>query len=155
MRAILQRVSAAAVTVEGKVVGEIGQGLLVLLGVTEGDSEAEVDMLAEKTANMRIFSDEEGRFNHSLLDIGGAALVVSQFTLYADLRRGRRPSFVAAAAPEVAEPLVNAYSTALRYQGVSQVASGQFGANMQVSLTNDGPVTIILDSDIFQQPRRA
>jgi D-tyrosyl-tRNA(Tyr) deacylase len=154
MRAILQRVSAAAVTVEGAVVGEIGLGLLVLVGVTEGDSEAEADMLAEKTANMRIFSDEEGRFNYSLLDIGGAALVVSQFTLYADLRRGRRPSFVAAAAPEAAEPLVKAYGTALRYQGVSQVASGQFGANMQVSLTNDGPVTIILDSDIFQQARR-
>jgi D-tyrosyl-tRNA(Tyr) deacylase len=154
MRAILQRVSSAAVRVEGDVVGEIGPGLLVLLGVAEGDTEAEARLLADKTAHMRIFADEAGRFQHALLDVGGAALVVSQFTLYADLRRGRRPSFVPAAAPEVAAPLVEHYADTLRELGVP-VETGVFGAMMQVSLTNDGPVTIILESDTFQQPRRA
>lgn len=154
MRAILQRVSSAAVRVEGEVVGQIGPGLLILLGVAEGDTEAEARLLADKTAHMRIFSDEAGRFQHSLLDVGGAALVVSQFTLYADLRRGRRPSFAPAAAPDVAAPLVEHYAAALRELGVS-VEMGIFGAMMHVSLTNDGPVTIILESDTFQQPRRA
>jgi D-tyrosyl-tRNA(Tyr) deacylase len=154
MRAILQRVSAAAVRVEERVVGEIGSGLLVLLGVAEGDSDTEARLLADKTARMRIFADEAGRFQHSLLDVGGAALVVSQFTLYADLRRGRRPSFSAAAAPELAAPLVEHYAAALRELGVP-VETGEFGAMMQVSLTNDGPVTILLESDTFQQPRRA
>jgi D-tyrosyl-tRNA(Tyr) deacylase len=154
MRAILQRVSSAAVHVEGEVVGQIGPGLLILLGVAEGDTEAEARLLADKTAHMRIFSDEAGRFQHSLLDVGGAALVVSQFTLYADLRRGRRPSFAPAAAPDVAAPLVEHYAAALRELGVS-VEMGIFGAMMHVSLTNDGPVTIILESDTFQQPRRA
>lgn len=154
MRAILQRVSAAAVRVEERVVGEIGSGLLVLLGVAEGDSDTEARLLADKTARMRIFADEAGRFQHSLLDVGGAALVVSQFTLYADLRRGRRPSFAPAAAPDVAAPLVEHYAATLRELGVS-VEMGIFGAMMHVSLTNDGPVTIILESDTFQQPRRA
>jgi D-tyrosyl-tRNA(Tyr) deacylase len=154
MRAILQRVSSAAVRVEDEVVGQIGPGLLILLGVAEGDTEAEARLLADKTAHMRIFADEAGRFQHSLLDVGGAALVVSQFTLYADLRRGRRPSFAPAAAPDVAAPLVEHYAAALRELGVS-VEMGIFGAMMHVSLTNDGPVTIILESDTFQQPRRA
>jgi D-tyrosyl-tRNA(Tyr) deacylase len=154
MRAILQRVSSAAVQVEDQVVGKIGPGLLILLGVAEGDTEAEARLLADKTAHMRIFSDEAGRFQHSLRDIGGAALVVSQFTLYADLRRGRRPSFAPAAAPDVAAPLVEHYAATLRELGVS-VEMGIFGAMMHVSLTNDGPVTIILESDTFQQPRRA
>jgi D-tyrosyl-tRNA(Tyr) deacylase len=126
----------------------------VLLGIAEGDTEAEARLLADKTAHMRIFADEAGRFQHSLLDVGGAALVVSQFTLYADLRRGRRPSFAPAAAPEVAAPLVDHYATALRELGVS-VETGIFGAMMQVSLTNDGPVTILLESDTFQQSRRS
>jgi D-tyrosyl-tRNA(Tyr) deacylase len=154
MRAILQRVSSAAVRVDGNSVGEIGMGLLVLLGVAEGDTEAEARLLADKTAHMRIFADEAGRFQHSLLDVGGAALVVSQFTLNADLRRGRRPSFAPAAAPEVAAPLVEHYAAALREHGVP-IETGIFGALMQVSLTNDGPVTIILESDTFQQPRRS
>jgi D-tyrosyl-tRNA(Tyr) deacylase len=154
MRAILQRVSSAAVQVEDQVVGKIGPGLLILLGVAEGDTEAEARLLADKTAHMRIFSDEAGRFQHSLRDIGGAALVVSQFTLYADLRRGRRPSFAPAAAPDVAAPLVEHYAATLRELGLP-VKTGIFGAMMHVSLTNDGPVTIILESDTFQQPRRA
>jgi D-tyrosyl-tRNA(Tyr) deacylase len=154
MRAILQRVSGAAVVVKGETIGRIGSGLLILLGIHADDSEADAALLADKTAQMRIFSDEEGRFQYSLLDSGGAALVVSQFTLHADLRRGRRPSFTQAASPELAAPLVETYSAALRNMGI-HVEMGQFGAMMQVSLTNEGPVTIILDSETFQQPRRA
>ncbi len=153
MRAILQRVSEASVSVDGHVVGQIAHGLLVLLGVGPDDTLAEATLLADKTANLRIFADAEGRFNCSLLDTGGSALVVSQFTLYGDVRKGRRPSFAAAAPPAVAEPLVDAYANALRALGVS-VATGVFGAMMQVALINDGPVTILLDSDIFKQPRR-
>jgi D-aminoacyl-tRNA deacylase len=146
MRAVIQRVSEASVTVEGKVVGQIGCGLLVLLGVGMGDQVAAATQMAEKIANMRIFADDDGRFNRSALDVGGAALVVSQFTLYADTRRGRRPSFSAAAPPEIAAPLVDAFVAALRARGMT-VASGVFGAHMQVTLLNDGPVTIVLDSD--------
>lgn len=153
MRAILQRVSTASVTVEGQVVGRIDAGFLVLLGIAAGDGPAEALLLAEKTVNLRVFADAEGRFNHSLLDIGGAALVVSQFTLYGDLRKGRRPNFTAAAPPAMAAPLVDAYADALRSYGVP-VATGVFGAMMQVALVNDGPVTLILDSDSFKQPRR-
>lgn len=154
MRTILQRVSSASVTVDGHIVGQIGPGLLVLVGVTREDSAAEAALLAEKTATLRIFADEEGRFNHSLLDVGGEALVVSQFTLCADMRKGRRPSFVDAAAPAVAAPLVDAYCDALLSAGVQKVERGVFGAMMQVALVNDGPVTIMLDSDTFKQPRR-
>jgi D-tyrosyl-tRNA(Tyr) deacylase len=153
MRVVIQRVSQASVTVDGAIVGQIGQGLLVLLGVGEDDGAPEAALLAEKIANLRIFSDAEGRFNLSLLDISGAALVVSQFTLYADLRRGRRPSFSDAAAPEVAAPLVDTVVSALRQLGVT-VATGSFGAHMHVALVNDGPVTIVLDSTLFQTPRR-
>jgi D-tyrosyl-tRNA(Tyr) deacylase len=153
VRAILQRVSQASVTVEGQVVGQIGQGLLVLLGVASGDTAAEAALLAEKTANMRVFADAEGRFNHSLLDVGGAALVVSQFTLYGYVRKGRRPNFTDAAPPTLASPLVDAYARDLRAMGVP-VATGVFGAMMQVALVNDGPVTLILDSEIWKQPRR-
>jgi D-tyrosyl-tRNA(Tyr) deacylase len=152
MRAVIQRVSQASVAVGGQVVGQIGHGLLVLLGVGSGDSAAEATLLAEKIANMRIFPDQEGRFNRSLLDGGGSTLVVSQFTLYADTRRGRRPSFSDAAPPAVAEPLVEAFVAALRQQQV-QVATGSFGAHMHVALVNDGPVTIILDSATFSTPR--
>lgn len=152
MRAVLQRVSEASVTVNGEVVGAIGRGLLILLGVGIGDGEAEAKLLAEKSANMRIFADDEGRFNRSLLDIGGEALVVSQFTLYADTRRGRRPGFSDAAPPEIAAPLVETFANELRHLGVA-VSTGQFGAMMQVALVNDGPVTIVLDSATFREPR--
>ena len=152
MRAVLQRVSQASVTVGDEVVGAIGRGLLILLGIGVGDSEAEARLLAEKTANLRIFADEEGRFNRSLLDIGGEALVVSQFTLYADTRRGRRPSFSDAAPPEIAAPLVDIFADELRRLGVA-VSTGRFGAMMQVALVNDGPVTILLDSATFREPR--
>jgi D-tyrosyl-tRNA(Tyr) deacylase len=152
MRAVVQRVSQASVKVGDEVVGAIGQGLLILLGIGVGDSEAEARLLAEKTANLRIFADEEGRFNRSLLDIGGEALVVSQFTLYADTRRGRRPSFSDAAPPEIAAPLVDIFADELRRLGVA-VSTGRFGAMMQVALVNDGPVTILLDSATFREPR--
>jgi D-tyrosyl-tRNA(Tyr) deacylase len=145
MRAVIQRVTEASVTVNNQIVGQIGEGLLVLLGIGVGDQLAEATLLAEKIANMRIFADDDGRFNRSVLDAGGAALVISQFTLYADTRRGRRPSFVAAAPPELAAPLVDAFVAALRERGMT-VASGVFGAHMHVALLNDGPVTIVLDS---------
>jgi D-tyrosyl-tRNA(Tyr) deacylase len=153
MRAILQRVSSASVEVAGLRVGAIAAGLLVLLGVGAEDGEHEAEALAEKTAHMRIFADDEGRFNRSLLDTGGAALVVSQFTLYADIRKGRRPSFIAAAAPDRAAHLVAHYEQALRELGVP-TASGRFGAMMRVALVNEGPVTIILDSDAFRLARQ-
>jgi D-tyrosyl-tRNA(Tyr) deacylase len=146
MRALIQRVTQGRVTVEQEVVGEIGRGLVVLLGVGEADGVAETVTLADKIANLRIFSDNNGKFNRSLLDEGGAVLVVSQFTLYADTRKGRRPSFVHAAAPEHAEPLVNRFCEVLRAQGI-EVATGRFGAMMQVYLVNDGPATIWLDTD--------
>jgi D-tyrosyl-tRNA(Tyr) deacylase len=153
MRAVIQRVSAASVTVDGVVVGEIGRGLLVLLGVGRGDDAADANLLAEKIANLRIFPDDGGRFNRSLLDAAGSVLVVSQFTLYADTRRGRRPSFSHAALPEVAASLVEAFAAALLDQGVP-VANGVFGAHMRVALVNEGPVTIVLDSATFGEPRR-
>ncbi|HTE85278.1 MAG TPA: D-aminoacyl-tRNA deacylase [Dehalococcoidia bacterium] len=146
MRAVLQRVERAWVAIEGERIAEIGPGLLILLGVAQGDQREDAAWLARKTAELRIFSDEEGRFNRSLLDCAGAALVVSQFTLLADTRRGRRPSFVIAARPEEAEPLVQQYAETLRAQGVA-VQSGRFGAHMLVGLENDGPVTIILESE--------
>ncbi|MBI2887039.1 MAG: D-tyrosyl-tRNA(Tyr) deacylase [Chloroflexi bacterium] len=145
MKALLQRVQRAQVTVEGATVGAIGPGLLVLLGVAQGDTQADATVLAEKTAQLRIFPDGAGRFNRSVLDAGGAVLVVSQFTLLADTRRGRRPSFTGAAPPEAAQPLVEAFCAALRAAGL-HVASGRFGAHMLVSLENDGPVTLMLES---------
>ena len=146
MRALLQRVSRASVTVDGKVVGQIGQGLLVLLGVGRDDSEIQVKALGDKIVYLRIFGDDEGKMNRSLLDIGGEVLVVSQFTLYADTRRGRRPSFTDAAPPSIAEPLVERFKDAIAAYGLT-VADGIFGAYMQVELLNDGPVTIWLDSE--------
>ena len=153
MRAILQRVSSAAVEVAGATVGAIDAGLLILLGVGAGDTTTEAQLLAAKTVDLRIFADDEGKFNRSLRESGGAALVVSQFTLYADTRKGRRPSFTAAAPPDSAAALVDAYAAAIRAEGVP-VETGTFGAMMRVSLVNEGPVTIILDTDILQQPRR-
>ncbi len=146
MRALLQRVTCASVTVEGYVVGQIGQGLLILLGVGHDDGESQVKALADKIAYLRIFEDEQGKMNRSLLDIGGQALVVSQFTLYADTRRGRRPSFTDAAPPALAEPLVERFKEMLADYGL-EVAGGVFGAYMQVELLNDGPVTLWLDSE--------
>ncbi len=144
MRAVVQRVSSARVVVAGEVVGEIGAGVCVLLGLARDDTEAEAERLAGRVARLRIFENDEGRFDRSLLDTGGAALVVSQFTLIADTERGNRPSFSGAAPPELAEPLYDAFCAALRELGV-EVATGRFGARMAVELTNDGPVTIVLD----------
>src|SRR5436305_14612579 len=146
MRALLQRVSRASVTVDGKVVGQIDQGLLVLLGVGQGDSEVQVKTLADKIVHLRIFGDEEGKMNRSLLTIGGEVLVVSQFTLYADTRKGRRPSFTDAAPPIVAETLFEHFKDAIASYGLT-VASGIFGAHMTIELLNEGPVTIWLDSE--------
>lgn len=147
MRAVLQRVNHARVTVDGEAVGAIDRGYLILLGVGKGDTSVDADRLAEKIVHLRIFPDDRGRFDRSLLDIGGGALVVSQFTLYGDARRGRRPSFSDAAAPDNAEPLCNYFSQSLRRLGVVRVESGRFAATMRVDLQNDGPVTLWLDTD--------
>lgn len=144
MRALIQRVSKASVTVEGKVISQIGKGLVVLLGVGHGDAEGQAAFLAEKVANLRIFEDEQGKTNLSVLDVKGEAIIVSQFTLYADTRKGRRPSFIDAALPEVAEPLVDRFVELLRQHGVP-TQTGQFGAHMEVEIHNDGPVTIWLE----------
>ncbi len=143
MKAVVQRVSKARVTVRGEPVGEVGSGLCVLLGVARGDGGAEAQRLAEKVARLRIFEDGGGRFDRSLLDVGGEALVVSQFTLLADTAKGNRPSFGEAAPPEEAEPLYGSFCEALRAQGVP-VETGVFGVRMAVELVNDGPVTIVL-----------
>ena len=148
MRALLQPVSQASVTVNGQIVGRIGLGLLVLLGVGQGDSEAEVKVLTDKLVHLRIFGDEEGKMNRSLLDVGGAVLVVSQFTLYADVRKGRRPGFTSAASPVVAEALCEHFKHALADYGLT-VASGIFGASMTLDIRNEGPVTILLDSEVL------
>jgi D-tyrosyl-tRNA(Tyr) deacylase len=144
VRALIQRVRRASVTVDGEVVGAIGVGLLVLVGVTHTDDDAAAVRLASKVAHLRVFDDAAGTMNHSLLDVGGQALVVSQFTLYGDARKGRRPSWGDAAPPEHAEPLVAAFVTALGGEGVA-VATGRFRAAMQVELVNDGPVTLALE----------
>jgi D-tyrosyl-tRNA(Tyr) deacylase len=147
MRAVCQRVTRASVSVSGAEVGEIGPGVCVLLGVARDDGEAQAGRLAGKIARLRIFGDEDERFAHSLLDTGGAALVVSQFTLLADTSKGNRPSFTDAASPEIAEPLYERFCDELRALGVP-VAQGVFGARMEVELVNDGPVTIILDAGL-------
>jgi D-tyrosyl-tRNA(Tyr) deacylase len=147
MRAVVQRVTRASVAVDGQTVGAIGRGLMILLGVAHGDGEEQARWLAQKIAGLRIFEDDEGKMNLSLLDVGGSALVVSQFTLYADSRKGRRPSFTDAARPEVAEPLCDRFASLLREEGVAQVETGVFGAYMQVEIHNDGPVTLILERE--------
>jgi len=145
MRALVQRVSQASVSVEGQVVGQIGHGFLVLLGIGQDDGEAQIRQLTEKIVHLRIFEDAEGKMNLSLLDVQGELLVVSQFTLYADIRKGRRPSFIHAAPPAIAEPLVERFKEALRTYNL-KVEGGVFGAHMDVALVNQGPVTIWIDS---------
>ena len=144
MKVVLQRVLHASVSIEGTRRSEIGPGFMVLVGIAQGDGEEEAERLAAKVARLRVFEDEAGRFDRSLLDTGGAALVVSQFTLLADTAKGNRPSFTAAAAPERAEPVYERFSAALRELGVP-VETGVFGARMELELVNDGPVTIVLD----------
>lgn len=145
MRAVVQRVSRASVAVGGQIVGQIGTGLLVLLGVAPDDTASDVSWLADKVAGLRVFRDAEGKMNRSVTDVGGAILVVSQFTLYADCSKGRRPSFVGAARPETAIPLYEAFVHELRALGIP-VQTGAFGADMDVELVNQGPVTLIIDS---------
>lgn len=146
MRLVVQRVSSASVAIEGTIVGRIGNGLVVLVGIRNRDGIEQVDHLADKLAHLRVFADADGKMNRSVMETGGSLLVVSQFTLYGDCRKGRRPSFTDAAAPDAAIPLYERFLTRLRQSGLT-VQTGHFGAMMQVELTNDGPVTLILESD--------
>jgi D-tyrosyl-tRNA(Tyr) deacylase len=144
MRIVLQRVASATVTLDGHEIGSIGLGLALLVGFTAGDGTEQVEWMAEKIVGLRVFGDEHGKMNRDIRDVGGAVLVVSQFTVYGDTRKGRRPSFVHAAQPELAEPLYESFVAAIRQRGI-EVATGRFGAVMEVSLVNDGPVTLVLD----------
>lgn len=154
MRVLIQRVTRSSVSVDGAVVGEIGRGLNILACVMEGDTEKEAELLAAKCAKMRIFEDEDGKMNRSVLDVHGEALVVSQFTLCADCRKGNRPSFSTSAAPDTGKALYERFAACLRENGVRRVETGVFAADMHVDIQNDGPVTIWLDSEIFKQSRR-
>ena len=145
MRAVIQRVEKASVSVEGEIKGQIGAGFLVLIGVEEGDGDVDFKYIADKAPNLRVFEDEQGKMNRSLLDVGGEVLAVSQFTLLGDARGGRRPSFITAARPETADPMYERLVADWRARGI-RVETGVFGAHMKVSLINDGPVTILLDS---------
>jgi D-tyrosyl-tRNA(Tyr) deacylase len=149
MRVILQRVTRGNVSVGGESKGSVERGYVALVGVTHTDTQAEAELLAKKTANLRVFDDEAGKMNRSILDVGGGVLVISQFTLYADATGGRRPSFINAARPEKAAPLVEHYAARLRSEGITRVENGVFGAMMLVEILNDGPVTISLDSSDF------
>ena len=153
MRALVQRVSKASVTVQGETVGEIGTGFVVLVGVSRDDDEADADYIVNKVAHLRVFADEQGKFNRSAMDVGAELLLISQFTLHADTRKGRRPSFVDAAPPTLAEPLFDRTVAKFRESGL-RVATGVFQAHMMVSLINDGPVTIMIDSADRERPRR-
>ena len=146
MRVVVQRCSRAEVRIDGQVVGKIGTGFMVLVGITDGDTRAEADLLAKKVAQMRVLEDQDGKMNLALKDVGGAILSISQFTLYADCKKGNRPSFIHAARPEIAEPLYDYFNSVLRTQYGLQVETGRFGADMKVDFLNDGPVTIILDT---------
>lgn len=145
MKVLLQRVDQASVSVAESVIGEIGLGLLLLTGIAEGDTEEIITTMAKKISTLRIFPDEKGRFDKSVLDITGGVLIVSQFTLFADTSKGRRPEFFKAAKPEIAKPLCDYFAKALAKEGVQKIAQGEFGAHMKVSLVNDGPVTIMLE----------
>ena len=147
MRILLQRVTHASVVVDNETIGSIDHGYLLLVGIGKADRQDTVNKLAKKIVNLRLFPNDEGKFDKSLLDVDGGALVVSQFTLFGDARKGNRPSFIDAASPELASPLCDAFAQALRGLGVQRVEAGRFGADMQVSLCNDGPVTLWLDSD--------
>lgn len=151
MKAVIQRVTSANVVVEGETLGAIDRGFLILLGVHENDTEAEADLLAKKVANLRVFEDDDEKMNLSMLDCGYSALVISQFTLLANTKKGNRPSFIAAARPEVAIPLYERFMEQLKDNGVRDVQHGEFGADMAVSLVNDGPVTIVLDTDTWKK----
>jgi D-tyrosyl-tRNA(Tyr) deacylase len=153
MRAVIQRVSQASVEIDDKVVGRIGNGFVVLLGIMTQDDEKDAEYLATKTANLRIFEDDDGKMNVSLLEIEGEVLVISQFTLYSDTRKGRRPSFIKAAQPEKAEPLYTSYISYLKKFNI-KVATGVFGAMMMVNIQNNGPVTIIIDSEERHRSRK-
>ena len=149
MKAVIQRVKSSSVKVDGEIVGQVGHGYLVLLGVMEGDTKAHAELMAKKTAALRIFCDENDKMNKSVLDIDGEILVVSQFTLCADVKKGNRPSFIAAMEPKRASEFYDRYCEMLKTLGVKKVEKGVFGADMQVSLVNDGPVTILFDTEIW------
>ena len=151
MKAVIQRVTSANVVVKGETLGAIDRGFLILLGVHEDDTEKEADLLAKKVANLRVFEDDDEKMNLSMLDCGYSALVISQFTLLANTKKGNRPSFIAAARPEVAIPLYERFMEQLKVNGVQKVQHGEFGADMAVSLVNDGPVTIVLDTDTWRK----
>lgn len=146
MRAVIQRVTFSRVEVEGEVIGEISQGLMVLLGITHEDNQSDIERLVKKITNLRIFEDEEGRMNRSVKDVKGGIHVISQFTLHADTKKGNRPSFMRSAPPNISEPLYEDFLTHLRKEFDGEVATGKFGAYMKVSLLNDGPITIIMDT---------
>lgn len=146
MRVVVQRCSRAQVRIDGAVVGSISQGFMLLVGITEGDTKAQAELLAKKVAQMRVFEDEQGKMNLGMQEVGGAILSISQFTLYADCKKGNRPSFIKAARPETAEPLYDYFNDLLRTQYGLQVETGRFGADMKVDFINDGPVTILLDT---------
>lgn len=151
MRAVIQRVKNASVEIGGAVVGECGIGYMILFCAVDGDTESDIELLARKTANLRIFEDQDGKMNKSILDIDGEILCISQFTLAADTKKGNRPSFINAMEPVCAEKYYNLYCDALLSNGIKSVETGEFGADMQVSLVNDGPVTIILDTDVWNK----
>lgn len=153
MKAVLQRVTRASVSIDGETVGECSKGLMILLGVAEGDTEKDAEMLADKIIKLRIFQDENGKMNRSVKDIGGQMLIVSQFTLLANYRCGNRPDFLASAHPDVADKLYEYFTAYMRSAGFT-VSTGRFGADMQVSLVNDGPVTIVMDTDVLKAPKK-
>ena len=151
MKAVIQRVESASVSVAGKIAGACEKGFMLLFGAAKGDTEADAELLARKTANLRVFCDENGKMNKSVLDIGGGILAISQFTLCADVKKGNRPSFTDALEPQKAEELYNFFCERLKAEGVNRVEKGIFGADMKVSLVNDGPVTIIFDTEIWRK----